>query len=170
MPISDDTIEEDGGVQDYSHRNAPKDIVSRDIVAFSLKFYWNDTIGHSENGIFIPDTEQPYPQGLWQISLKKSGSDAELELDAADDIHVLTTISGSTLDSLQKLIEDKHIASLNGHEKWDSALDELLDLEVLYASGESIRAYAKGGSATLPEQNWDPLWFLEFFNKLIKCS
>lgn len=64
--------EPDGAVVDTSRRDAPQSTVSKDIVAFSVQFAWNDEIGHSENGMFVPDAEQPYPQGIWRLTLKKS--------------------------------------------------------------------------------------------------
>ncbi len=110
MPMSDEDIEEDGSVHDCSHRNAAKHIVSRDIISFSLQFYWNDAIGHSENGLFIPDEEQSYPQGLWQISLKKTDTAAELELNGADVIHSSKQVPCSILQSLQNFIEERTLS------------------------------------------------------------
>ena len=154
----------DGAVTDTSRRDAPKSTVSRDIVDFSVRFAWNDETGHSENGRFIPDAEQPYPQGIWLLTLKKSRSAAELEMrcDAAR-LKVAGVVPAAVLAALQELIETRGIAQLNGHYKWDTALGELLDLRIDYASGESITAHAEGGSATLPEKHWDQLWFLDFF-------
>lgn len=156
----------DGAVTDMSDRDAPKHIVSRDIVEFSVRFAWNDQIGHSENGRFVPDDEQPYPQGVWLLTLKKTPDGAALEMrcDAAR-LRVAGTVPTAALAALQELIEIHGVARINGHSKRDSALDELLELRVDYASGERITAHAEGGSATLPERHWNPLWFLQFFRQ-----
>lgn len=156
----------DGAVTDMSDRNAPKHIVSRDIVGFSVRFAWNDQIGHSEHGRFIPDDEQPYPQGVWLLTLKKlpDGAALEMRCDAAG-LRVAGTASPAVLAALQELIEQHGVARINGHSRRDTALDELLDLRVDYASGERITAHAEGGSATLPEKHWNPLWFLHFFRQ-----
>ncbi|MCR5563201.1 MAG: hypothetical protein K6F46_07520 [Desulfovibrio sp.] len=154
----------DGAVTDMSWRDAPKSTVSRDIVDFSVRFAWNDETGHSENGRFIPDAEQPYPQGIWLLTLKKTQSAAEMEMrcDTAG-LRVAGVVPAAVLTALQHLVETHGIARLNGHSKRDTALGELLDLRIDYASGESITAHAEGGSATLPEKHWNPLWFLDFF-------
>lgn len=171
MPINDNDQDIDGGINDCSHHDAPKHTVSRDIVSFSLRCAWNDEVGHSENGYFIPDVEQPYPQGVWRFSLRKTDKAAEMEMhcDTAD-VHFQANVESASLLRLQELIEARGIAKLNGHEKWDSAVGELLDLNIAYASGESIHVYAEGGSSTLPEQDWSPLWFLEFFHDLARVD
>lgn len=157
----------DGAVTDMSRMDAPNTTESKDIAAFSVRFAWNDQIGHSENGMFIPDDEQPYPQGIWQLTLKKSQRGAELEMRCDNaGLHVTGTVPGIALRTLQELIELHGVTRLNGHSKWDSALGELLDLRIIYASGERIAAHAEGGSATLPEKHWDQLWFLDFFRKV----
>ncbi len=157
----------DGAVTDMSHMDAPKTTTSKDIVAFFVRFAWNDQIGHSENGMFIPDDEQPYPQGIWQLTLKKSQRGAELEMRCDNaGLHVAGTVPDIAFRTLQELIELHGVTRLNGHSKRDSALGELLDLSITYASGERITAYAEGGSATLPEKYWDQLWFLDFFRKI----
>ena len=171
MPIHDDDVDIDGGIHDCSHHDAPKHIVSRDIVTFSLQCSWNDEVGHSDNGYFIPDAEQPYPQGIWHFSLKKNENAAAMEMhcDAAD-VHFQAKVDDTFLMRLQELIEARGIAKLNGHEKWDSAVGELLDLNIAYASGESIHVYAEGGCSTIPEHDWNPLWFLEFFHQFLQTD
>lgn len=159
--------EPDGAVVDTSRRDAPQSTVSKDIVAFSVQFAWNDEIGHSENGMFVPDAEQPYPQGIWRLTLKKSQDSAVLEIQCQNaGLRVAGTVPSATLPALQELIELRGIARLNGHAKRDTALGELLDLHIRYASGERITAHAEGGSATLPEKHWNPLWFLDFFRNI----
>ena len=156
----------DGAVEDNSSKNARKTIISKDITFFSAKFAWNDEIGHSENGRFIPDEYQPYPYGIWLLTLKKSGSKAQFGMHCAEANFALSgKVRATTLLSLQELIERNGIAKFNGHSKWDSALGEFLDLHIDYASGEVINANARGGSATLPNQ-WNPVVFLDFFRKI----
>ncbi len=162
MSRHDDEVVIDGGVHDASHYDAPKSTVSRDIVKFTLRCSWNGEIDSSD-----PDAAQSYPDGVWRFSLCKSDSGAEMEMhcDAAD-VHVHGRVDGASLLRLQELIEAKGVARLNGHEIWNSAVGELLDLDVSYASGESIHAYAEGGCAALPDGGWNPQWFLEFFHRL----
>ena len=148
-------VEVDGGVYDATDYHAPKQIVSRDIQSFSLRCAW-----HGEEG-------QPYPHGVWSFSLKKSGRRAEMTMhcDAAG-VHVHAQVDASALMRLQEIIEATGIAKLNGHARSNTALGELVDLNVTYASGESINVFAEGGCATLPDPDWSPLCFLEFFHHL----
>ncbi len=168
---SDDVVAEeivDGACEDTSWKQAPKKIVSKDIVKFFVRFAWNDSVGHSQNGFFIPDPYQPYPQGIWSMSLIKTKNGARFTIHCEqNDLQITGEVPQTELVALQKLIDEHHLAELNGHSKRDSALDEVLDLTVTYASGESITAYAMGGSATLPD-NWSPLWFLDFFAHMAK--
>lgn len=98
--------EPDGAVVDTSRRDVPQSTVSKDIVAFSVQFAWNDEIGHSENGMFVPDAEQPYPQGIWRLTLKKSQDSAVLEIQCQNaGLRVAGTVPSATLPALQELIE-----------------------------------------------------------------
>ena len=155
LPGSVMAVEIDGGVYDATDYHAPKHIVSRDIESFSLRFAW-----HGEEG-------QPYPHGVWSFSLKRTGRTAEMAMhcDTAG-VHVHAQVDASALLRLQELIEARDIVKLNGHARSNTALGELVDLNVTYASGESINVYAEGGCATLPDQDWSPLCFLEFFHHL----
>ena len=118
------------------------------LISLSISSFHN---GLYENGMFVPDAEQPYPQGIWRLTLKKSQDSAVLEIQCQNaGLRVAGTVPSATLPALQELIELRGIARLNGHAKRDTALGELLDLHIRYASGERITAHAEGGSATPP--------------------
>ncbi|MBO4335770.1 MAG: hypothetical protein J5846_08060 [Desulfovibrio sp.] len=173
FPGADEALAEDwpdGACEDTSRRDAPKTIVSKDILTFSVHFAWNDEVGHSQNGIFVPDAWQPYPQGIWFMSLEKRKHSAVFTIRCDEgNLQIAGEVPLAELTALQKLLEEHHLAKLNGHSKRDSALGEVLDLVVVYASGERITAHASGGSATMPE-NWSALWFLDFFAGLAKSA
>ena len=150
---------EDGGILDHSDKNATKVIKSDKIKSFKL-IVQDDAVNDE------------YLSGRCKMELKKVSGGAEMSLivdkhsNGGGNTHLsdTETMDASVLNELQAIVKEHNIASINGHNKWNSALGIYLDLEITYESGEKITAYGEGGDAVLPN-NWNSHWFLDFFLK-----
>ena len=151
-------IEVDGGIHNYSNKNAPKKIISQNIKKFSLIIEDDAAEDHFISGRCTMKIENT-PEGLKMTFL--SGKNPELNKSKI--------INEKILKELQKLIIENDVASINGHNKWNSALGNFLDLEIVYESGEVISAYGEGGEAVIPD-NFNPKIFVKFFCDKLKIK
>ena len=153
------SVDIDGGISDHSNKNAPKVITSNKIKHFKL---------------VVQDdaSDDEYLTGRCTMEMKAVSGGAEMSLiidkhsNGGGNTYLsdTETLDGSTLNELQAIVKEHNIASINGHDKWNSALGNYFDLEIIYESGEKIIAHGEGGEAVMPN-NWNPHWFLDFFIK-----
>ena len=159
----DTDVEEDGGIVDYSNKNAPKKIESEDIVQFTL-IIEDDAVEDK----FIRDRcvmeIEPAPGGF-KMSLS-SGKYSESDQGYFSKSKI---IHRKDLKELQNIIKEQNLASINGHNQWNSALGNYLHLYIVYDSGETITAHGEGGCSVIP-YNFNSQNFVDFFCSKLKIK
>lgn len=135
MP-SDETVCEDGGVIDSSTKDAPKTIVSDEIVSFRCVYSRFADIDCDASECRVYDFRAELLDGIVRCSVRwydrfGSGDDFAFERDV------------SFLTRLQQVVNDYGFGIYNGLCHAVSGLPDMYgaDLSVVYASGESISAY-----------------------------
>ncbi len=155
---------ESGGVADTSDPSAPKVIKSDEITSFSLQTLVDQPLTiPAEEG---RETDTTYPTGTYGFSMERSGAEVSVKIDFPEESYEFVT-DEEALKKLDDLLKDHDVASMNGHAQRNSALGTYIDLDVKYASGESISVYAEGGAAVVPNA-WNDGYFITFFDGLLE--
>lgn len=130
-----DTNDEDGGIQRRIDRNAPKSIVSENIIAFDCVF----------STVAIVD-DLPIEHGVYTISAKlKDGAvrgEYVMRTRHGDGERFLFRDSHAFLRKVQRIVSTYNFAKFNGEEYSVSGLPDMYGAKVsiVYASGERIYA------------------------------
>ena len=156
----DTDVEEDGGIVDYTNKNAPKTIKSENIVQFTLIVEDDVVEDHFIRDRCVMEIA-PAPGGF-KMTLS-SGKYSESDQGYFSKSKV---IHKKELKELQNIVKEQNLASINGHNQWNSALGNYLNLHIVYESGETITAHGEGGCSVIP-YNFNAKSFVDFFcNKL----
>ena len=157
-------VEEDGGISDYSNKNAPKKIESENIVQFTL-IVEDDAVEDDFIRSRCVMEIVPAPGGFKMTlsSDRYHDSDQEGKFSKSKIIH------RKDLKELQNIIKEQNLASINGHNQWNSALGNYLHLYIVYDSGETITAHGEGGCSVIP-YNFNAQSFVDFFCKKLKIK
>ncbi len=132
------TNEMPGGVADWSNKNAPKTIESKDITLFKTYFIHADRAGGYTRCDFGAEKQTG---GTVALTSKSYSDETKIEVDA------------EFLLSLQEIIDKHSLASFNGTNRVTSGLPyqcEPCHLHCEYASGEIINFYMNGN----PDSEW----------------
>ena len=159
-----------GGISDWTSRNAPKKIVSRDLIRFGCEFNAmpSPSVPCRGGSVRIP-VRCDEPAGRYSLELEKTAQGARFRISCTDwrsgrETHrAQGSVPASALADLQGILEKHDTASLNGYYKRNTALGEGFRLEVRYASGESIAAGAEGGASVMPAKGLPLETFRRFF-------
>lgn len=158
-----------GHFKPYNFKKQPKVIKSKDISSFKLDFEDRYTVDDSK-----------LPSEKYHISLEKTEdggkiyysfeNEKTIEKDFTLKIFNEKTIENNVplevFKDLQKLIEEENVEEINGYHFENTALGYVLNLEIIYESGEKISAYAKGGRVQPPGFNGKKL--VEFFYEMVE--
>lgn len=159
----DDEQIETGGVADHSDPKAPKSIESRDLESFHLRMEVDFTVTiPAKEG---EESATVYPTGMYDLSMERVGGDVAVKIDFPDASYEFMT-DDSAIISLEELLREHNVASMNGHSQRNSALGTYIDLEAKYASGERISIYAEGGASVIPN-GWSEDYFIAFFDGIL---
>ncbi len=171
-----------GSTIDSSNKSAPKTIQSKDITSFSYTFVEEGRIAtiKSRGGDFVTVDDDGDFHGRCHYKLTRQGENADFDVncsgntrfsgEAQKPLQFSGTVSKEVLDELQAIIDKHHVARLNGFYKRNSALGNYFNLQINYASGESIIAGGEGGISVLPTGGLPGDEFGRFFKKLIQQS
>ena len=159
-----------GGFSDWTSRNAPKKIASRDLIRFGCEFNAmpSPSVPCRGGSVRIP-VRCDEPAGHYSLELEKTAQGARFRISCTDwrsgrETHrAQGSVPASALADLQSILEKHDTASLNGYYKRNTALGEGFRLEVRYASGESIAAGAEGGASVMPAKGLPLEAFRRFF-------
>ncbi len=127
-----------GGVTDFSNKNAPKTIDSKDIESFRTWFVYPDEQGGYTRYDFAAEKQD---DGTVELTWKLEDEETTIVVDA------------EFLLSLQEIIDKHKLASYNGIDKVTSGLPyeyEPSHLHCDYESGEKINFYMDGN----PDSEW----------------
>ena len=162
---------EGGGVSDRSDPNAPKFVNSTEITSFQVSFYHDGhyVIRDRVAVLLNPDTR---PIGNYRFSAvrEKGGARIVAEFSPSDDRLPCEkydfTAPSSALDELHAELIANKLPEINGFSKRNSALGVDFSVDVQYASGETIRAYGRGGASCSPPVEID--FLIETFRRLVE--
>ena len=156
--------QECGGTEDRSDVNASKVIASDELASFSATF--------EKREVYIGGADAAegwvYPNGRYRFEMKKDEDEGGVSVTADFAGEVYTFTAGpETPGRLNRLLKDNDVAAMNGHSKWNSALDTYISLSAVYADGETISIYAEGGASTIPD-GWNCIIYIRFFDGLME--
>ncbi len=162
-----------GGLSDWSRRDAPKTVASRDLVRFRCEFHANPapSVPCRGGSVRIP-VRSGEPAGRYAVTLEKTGRGARFSIACRDSRtgrethHAEGGAPASALADLQGILERNGTAGINGYYRRNTALGEDFSLEARYASGEAIAASGEGGASVLPSRGLPLGEFRRFFLNL----
>lgn len=136
----------DGGINKRIHRDAPKTIVSENIIHFKCEF----------STVAIAD-EIPIEQGVYTLcAVLKDGAvrgEYKMRTRQGDGVQFLFRESHRFMSELQKIVRKYDFAKFNGEEYSVSGLPDMYGakIHIVYASGESIDS-SNNQSNFLPDE------------------
>ncbi len=161
---ADEDVEEDGGTRNNSVRHtSPVVISSTEISSFRLRFQFSADYDE-------PAMRERYPWGWYDFRLERSGDGAICHLeywrDGEPSRKADFPVKGDALKRLDALLKEHDVAQIDGHSLWNSALGDDMSLDILYESGETIRADGQGGNVKPDGKYYREEWFIDFFRAL----
>ena len=141
-----------GSTMDYSWHDAPKTVKDTQIMSFKVAFRQKGKYMLQKDGRWEPDEKKNArrPHGFYRFSAVREDGQAKLSAEFSKNDKYDFTAPLGALDELHAALIENMLPEVNGFSKQNSARGVYFSVDVLYSSGESIRAYGEGGAGCEP--------------------